>query len=69
MSVLPLSAPSEPFLDKQEVAARLGVTRRTVDLWAKERGLPYHQVVGRRRYRWSEILDWIHERRDGGGSE
>ncbi len=65
MSVVAASFPGEPFIDKSQAAARLGVTTRTIDVWTKEHGFPYHQVVGRRRYLWSEILAWIERRRGG----
>jgi predicted DNA-binding transcriptional regulator AlpA len=66
VNVVAASFPGEPFIDKFQAAVRLGVTTRTIDLWTKEHDFPYQQVVGRRRYLWSEILAWI-ERRGGGG--
>jgi excisionase family DNA binding protein len=50
----PAPAP-EPFIDKLEVAARLGVRPRTVDDWMKRGLIPYYKPGHYVRFRWSEI--------------
>ncbi len=48
-----------PYIDKQALAHRMGITRRTVDNWL-QRGLP-HLKLGSRRVRFDlrEVDDWF----------
>lgn len=45
----------EPFIDKHEVALRLGRTTRTVDNLMRRGFVPYYKVGFRVQFRWSEI--------------
>ena len=45
----------EPFIDKHEVALRLGRTTRTVDNLMRRGFIPYYKVGYRVQFRWSEI--------------
>ena len=49
------SAAAEPFIDKAEVAKRLGLKLRTVDDWMRRGLLPYYKPGQLVRFRWSEI--------------
>ena len=56
----------DDFITRDELAAELRVSPRTVMRWqARPDGLPYVELGGRTLYRRSTILDWIgsHERR------
>jgi hypothetical protein len=53
---------SEDLLTKGEIAARLRVTMRTIDNYAR-RGMPYEQLPGGRLFDWSLVLAWL--RRQG----
>jgi len=48
-------APVEPFINKPEVARRLGKTVRTVDNWTKRGILPYYKIGRSVEFRWSEV--------------
>lgn len=61
-AVAPSTAPTlpeqlavEPFIDKHEVALRLGRTTRTVDNLMRRGFVPYYKVGYRVQFRWSEI--------------
>lgn len=45
----------EEFIDKNEVARRLGKTLRTVDNWMERRLLPYYKIGRSVSFKWSEI--------------
>lgn len=53
----------EPWVNKGQVAAYLGRSKRWVELMARE-GLPSRMIGGRRAYRLSEVEAWV-ERRFG----
>ena len=54
------SSRSEPWLSKKSIAEYYDVTTRTIDYWC-QRGMPFHQRQGRRKFRVSECEGW-HER-------
>lgn len=45
----------EPFINKREVAKRLGNTTRTVDNMMRRGMIPYYKLGYRVAFRWSEI--------------
>ncbi len=45
----------EPFINKREVAKRLGNTTRTVDNMMRRGMIPYYKFGYRVAFRWSEI--------------
>jgi excisionase family DNA binding protein len=47
------------YLAKKEVAERLGVTERTIDLWRRERGLPWYKPTGRVYFVGEEVEAWV----------
>ena len=54
----PVGTPSgaaEAFIDKAEVARRLGKTTRTVEVWSKKGYLPFVKVGRSCLYRWPDI--------------
>ena len=50
----------EPYVSKQEIAAYLRVTTRTVDRWRKD-GLPGHKAYANSpvKFRRSEVDSWL----------
>ena len=47
----------EGFIDKKEVARRLGKKPRTVDSWMSQGVLPYYKIGGRSvSFIWSEVV-------------
>ena len=54
-----LIPPGERYLSKMEVAARLGMTVRTVEHWMRRGIIPYVKIVKGRRatvlFKWAEI--------------
>jgi len=52
---------SEPFINKREVARRLGRTVRTVDNWMRRGLLPYYKCSHVVTFRWSEIQAFMRE--------
>jgi len=50
------SAPlPEPFINKEEIARRLGKTLRTVDNWMKRGILPYFKIGRSVVFKWSDV--------------
>ena len=47
--------PSEAFINKVEVAQRLGKTLRTIDNWLERGFLPYYKIGRSVSFRWTEI--------------
>ena len=57
----------EPLISTRELAGLLGVSRSTVYGWQTRRvGPPAYQVGRHTRYRPSEVMDWLDERRREG---
>jgi excisionase family DNA binding protein len=54
---------TEPFLKTYEVAELLGFAPATIQDWAQKKGLPHWKPGGRLRFRESEVLAWLDERR------
>jgi excisionase family DNA binding protein len=50
---------AEPFIDKAEVAKRLGKKPRTVDIWMKRGLLPFYKIGHSVMFRWSEVQDHL----------
>jgi len=63
-TVLPLAlaqkpAAEEEFIDKHEVARRLGKTLRTVDNWMARGVLPHYKIGRSVNFRWSDVLEHL----------
>ena len=52
---------SEPFIDKREVARRLGRTVRSVENWMRRGLLPFYKCNQIVVFRWSEIQTHMKE--------
>jgi excisionase family DNA binding protein len=50
---------SEPWLNKRQVAAHLGVSTRWVEMRAADSGLPFHRVGGLNLYRTADVDGWL----------
>jgi excisionase family DNA binding protein len=48
---------SDGLLDKPELAAKLRISKRTVDAWMKKRRLPFIKIGKTVRFNWSEVLE------------
>ncbi len=57
------------YLGRKEVADRLGVSVRTIDLWRMTRGLPHYKPCGRVYFIAPEVDEWFRARRVGSASE
>jgi excisionase family DNA binding protein len=56
--------PVGEILNDPQCAAVLGVTRRTLRLWRRTRGLPFCKITSREiRYRRTDIYAWLEQRR------
>ena len=62
---IPLFAPAdlavEPFINKREVARRMGRTTRGVEIMMRRGQIPYYKWGFRVAYRWSEIQQHLAE--------
>ncbi len=54
--------PVEGFINKVELARRLGKKLRTVDNWMRRGLLPYYKIGGRSvSFRWNEVVEHLKE--------
>ena len=53
---MPATPLTEPFINKEEVARRLGKTLRTVDNWMRRGLLPYYKIGRSVEFKWGEVL-------------
>lgn len=53
---LSANASTDEILDKQQTAARLQVSTRTLDVWMKAGRVPYLKVSKSVRFRWQDVL-------------
>lgn len=59
-----------PLATSDEVAAYLGVSKRTLDDWASDgRGPDFIKVGQQRRYHWDDIDAYVERHRRSGGGE
>lgn len=56
----------DPWVSVEEVAKHLGIARDTVYRWIDAKGLPAHRVGRLRKFRLSDIDEWV---RAGGANE
>lgn len=50
------------FLTVKELAQTLRISEHTIRDWVYKRQIPVCRVLGRVRFRWSEIEKWLQER-------
>ena len=48
---------SDGLLDKPELAAKLRISKRTVDVWMKKQRLPFIKIGKTVRFRWPDVLE------------
>jgi excisionase family DNA binding protein len=58
----------ERLLTAREVAELLGFASGTVVNWAERGEVPSFKLGGRLRFRESEVVEWIEQRRQGPGA-
>jgi hypothetical protein len=54
---------AEGLLNKWELAPKLRISKRSVDLWMQRGWLPYIKLGKVVRFRWSDVLAKLNERR------
>ena len=52
---------SDGLLNKHELAIKLGVAKRTVDLWMQRKRLPFLKLGKTVRFRWQDVLEKLDE--------
>lgn len=50
---------TERWVTVDEVAIHLGVARDTIYRWQAKKGLPSHQMGRARRFKLSEVDEWV----------
>jgi predicted DNA-binding transcriptional regulator AlpA len=50
---------SDGLLNKRQLAAKLGISTRTCDVWMKTKRLPYCKVAKSVRFYWPDVLKKI----------
>jgi excisionase family DNA binding protein len=48
---------TDGLLNKWQLAEKLGIGKRTVDLWMREKRLPFIKVGKTVRFRWPDVLE------------
>jgi excisionase family DNA binding protein len=48
---------SDGLLKKRGLAVKLGISKRTVDLWMHQGRLPFIKVGKTVRFRWADVLE------------
>lgn len=56
---------SDRLLNARELADLLGFQAGTIVDWSERGKIPSFKIGGRLRFRESEVLDWLEERRQG----
>jgi excisionase family DNA binding protein len=59
------AVPLERLLTARELAELLAFQAGTIVDWAERGEVPSFKIGGRLRFRESEVLDWLEERRQG----
>jgi len=49
----------EPWVNLEEIAQHLAVSKDTVHRWIRKRGMPAHQVGRIWRFKVTEVDDWV----------
>jgi excisionase family DNA binding protein len=48
---------SDGLLNKRGLAVKLGLSKRTVDAWMRQKRLPFIKVGKTVRFRWPDVLE------------
>jgi excisionase family DNA binding protein len=59
---------TESLLTARQIAELLGFAPGTIVDWAEAGKLPHFRIGGRLRFRESEIVEWLEQRRKGPGA-
>jgi excisionase family DNA binding protein len=51
----------DEYIDKKELAARLKLTPRTIEVWCKQGRIPWFKIGHTVRYRWEDIQKHLAE--------
>jgi excisionase family DNA binding protein len=54
---------SDGLLNKRSLAVKLGVSKRTVDVWMKKKRLPFIKLGKTVRFRWPDVLEKLNAHR------
>jgi len=57
MHDLTVDGASDGLLNKRQVAVKLGVSKRTVDVWMRAKRLPYVKAGKSVRFYWPDVLE------------
>ena len=57
MHDLTVDGASDGLLNKRQVAVKLGVSKRTVDMWMRAKRLPYVKLGKSVRFYWPDVLE------------
>jgi len=57
MHDLTVDGASDGLLNKRQVAVKLGVSKRTVDVWMRAKRLPYVKLGKSVRFYWPDVLE------------
>ncbi len=52
----------EPYIDKAEVARRLGVQVRTIDNWMREGKIVFFKIGRSVKFKWSDVDSFMRDR-------
>ena len=53
---------SDRLLNKRQLAAKLGISKRTCDAWMKHKRLPFLKIGKSVRFRWPDVLQQLNQR-------
>jgi excisionase family DNA binding protein len=53
---------SDGLLNKRQLAAKLGISKRTCDAWMKRQRLPYLKIGKSVRFRWLDVVQKLNQR-------
>lgn len=56
------AAMPEPYIDKTEVARRLGVQVRTIDNWMRQGKIVYFKIGRAVKFKWSDVEAFMRDR-------
>jgi len=49
----------ERYLTKEQIASRLEMSTRWVELQVAQGGMPSRLIGGKRRFDWAEVVEWV----------
>jgi len=58
-----INGASDGLLNKRRLAVKLGISKRSVDVWMKKGRLPFMKIGKTVRFRWPDVLEKLSEYR------